>query len=366
MATIKDVARRAGVTAATVSYVVRGKDGVGEETRTRVLAAIDELGYRPNLIARGLVQRRTYTLALVLVAITNPFYPEVAEEVERIARERGYHLLLCHTHGEAAIGRGYLEGLLGRMVDGLLVMSGSLDVSDILAVVPRRVPVVLVLTEEDTPAPVLPSVGVDVRRAGELAARHLVELGHRRTAVIAHLPAHRHRLAGFRDTVLASGLDLPAASIHQGDSTAESGYRAAHDVLARAKRPTAIFATNDLMALGAMEATLDGGLRVPHDLSIVGLDDIMVGAHVRPSLTTVAMPKRALVAEATALLLRRIEDADEAAASAPHIASAPCMVPPYLVIRHSTGAPPHAPRPYRPPAASGKEGYPGHVVGADE
>ncbi len=342
MVTINDVARRAGVTAATVSYVVTGKDGVGDETRTRVQAAIEELGYRPNLVARGLVRRRTYTLALLLVTITNPFYAEVAAEIERIAREHGYHLVLCNTYHDAAIGRAYLDELAGRMVDGLLVMSGSLDVSDLLTVIPRVAPAVLVQTDGGAPAPTLPCVEVDVCCAGKLAACHLMELGHRRVAVIAQLPAHQPRLDGYHGALATAGLDLPAAAVREGDSTVESGYRAAGALLAHGSRPTAIFATNDLMALGAMEAALDGGLRVPHDVSIVGLDDIALGAHVRPALTTVAIPKRQLAMEATELLLRDI-------ARTGHDTTAPAsrVVHPYLVIRHSTAPPPRVRRPYR-------------------
>jgi len=340
MVTIKDVARHTGVTATAVSYVIRGKDGIGEETRTRVLAAIDALGYRPNLIARGLVQRRTDTLALAVSTLTNPFYPEIAEEVERVAREHGYHLLLCQTHGNAALGRLYVEGLLGRMIDGFLVMSGSLPGADLLAMVPRSLPLVLMLTDAEPPEGDVVSVGVDVRGAGELAARHLTELGHRRMAVIAHLPPHHRRLAGFREALATVGLGLPGDYVEEGDSTVQSGYRAAHRLLMSPQRPTAIFATNDLMALGAMEAALDGRLHVPRDLSIIGLDDIALGAHVRPSLTTVAMPKRALVQGAMELLLQRIKDEE--------VALAPRVVHPYTVIRHSTAAPSRTQRRYHP------------------
>ncbi len=345
MATINDVARRVGVTAATVSYVVTGKGAVGEKTRARVQAAIEELGYQPNLVARGLVRRRVYTLALVLVTITNPFYPEVAAEVERIAREHGYHLVLCNTYHDAAIGRAYLDDMAGRMVDGLLVMSGSLDMSDLLTIAPPVPPTVLVLTDAAVADLALPHVGVDVRRAGEQAARHLLDLGHRRVAVIAQLPAHHPRLDGYRDTLAASGLDLFPAFVREGESTAESGYHAASDLLGQADRPTAIFATNDLMALGAMEAALDGGLQVPRDLSIIGLDDIALGMHVRPALTTVAIPKRQLAMEATEMLLRDIE---RGRYDTPVPTSR--VVQPHLVIRHSTAAPPKVRRPCRPHA----------------
>lgn len=143
MATIYDAARRAGVTAATVSNVVTGKGKVGKETHARVLAALAEVDYRPNLLARGLARRRSLTLALLLPNIADPFYPPIALEVERIARERGYHLLLCNTHGDTELGRTRLESLSGRMVDGILTMAGDLDLGDGATVDERGLPLVL-------------------------------------------------------------------------------------------------------------------------------------------------------------------------------------------------------------------------------
>lgn len=336
MVTIYDVARHAAVTAATVSNVIRSKGSVGEETRARVLAAIEELGYRPNLVARGLARRRSYTLALLLPNIANPFYPEIALEVERIAGESGYHLLLCNTHYDPAVGRAHLEGLTGRWVDGLLAMAGGIELDDVLAAAERGMPVVLCNWEGDQRSSTLSTVDVDFGHGGALAARHLLELGHRRAAAIVHwteapnLP-HVRRLEGFRATVQAAGGALSDEYVRYGDSTMESGYRAAAALFALPAPPTAIFATNDLMALGALEAAIDHGLRVPADLSIVGFDDIVLGAHVRPTLTTIAIPKRELAMEATKLLLRFV---DGAADDQWHLA-----VRPYLVARQSTAAP---------------------------
>ncbi len=324
MPTVIDVARKALVTPGTVSNVITGKRPVSVGTRARVLAAMEELDYRPNLLARGLVQQRTQTIALLIPNITNPFYPEVAEEVERMVKAQGYHLfLVCHTL-DAAVERDHLDALIGRMVDGLLIVPGTANLAD----VKDRLPVVLLLSEESQSAESLPTVAIDFRHAGELAARHLLDLGHRRVAAVPELPFHASRLEGFRTTLAAAGVTLADECVRVGASTVESGYRAAADLLALPQRPTAVFATNDLMALGVMEAAADVGLRVPRDLSIVGLDDIMLGAHVRPSLTTIAVPKRQLAAEATDLLLRHIE---EGLRSPP-----PVVVRPHLVVRRST------------------------------
>ncbi len=331
MTTLDDVARHVGVTSATVSNVITGKGSVSENTRSRVFAAIEELGYQPNLVARSLARKKTFTLALVLLTIANPFYAEIAEEIERVARQHGYQLLLCNTHKDTTIGREHLKALSSRWVDGLLVMGGSLSVPDMLAAArrgQRGQPLVLSVPSEHEQNVALPVVDIDFHHAGELVARHLLELGHHRTAVIVEAPSHALRWEGFRTALATSGVALPTEYVKYGDSTMQSGYQGAEALLALPIRPTAIFATNDLMALGAVEAALDHGLRVPGDLSVVGLDDIMLGAHVRPPLTTVAIPKQELAKQAIELLLRYIDSAESEPVS--------LTVRPHLVIRHST------------------------------
>lgn len=340
MATIVDVARRAAVAPATVSNVIWGKRPVSAETSRRVRAAIEELGYRPNLVARGLVQQRTNTLGLLLQKLSNPFYTEVAQEVERIVRAAGYHLFLMSTGDDAAMDRTYLEALLGRQIDGLLVAAGSARLADVEAVVRGRVPSVVLAEEEGHPASSMPAIAIDFGHAGVLAARHLLDLGHRRLGVVPELPFHQDRLDGFCRALAAAGIEMPGGYVRGGASTVESGYAAAAALLDLPERPTAIFATNDLMALGALEAAADAGLRVPDDLSVVGLDDIMLASHVRPALTTVAVPKQRLAAEATELLLRLIEHAEQT--------STRRMLQPHLVIRRSTG---------RVPAPDGTRGH---------
>jgi len=336
-ATIYDVARRAGVTAATVSNVVRGKGSVGAQTRVRVERAIADLDYRPNLVARGLAHRRSSTLALLLPNIANPFYPEIALEVERIAGEQGYHLLLCNTRDDAVRGRAHLDSLSGHRVDGVLAMAGGVRLCDVRAVAARGLPVVLCNWVEVEHDPLFPGVDVDFRHGGELAARHLLDLGHRRVAVVVqetaagtHSPSHTCRLDGFRAALAACAVALRDDEVCFGDGTLESGYRAAQALIARPGRPTALFVTNDIMALGATEAALDAGLRVPGDLSVIGFDDIALGAHVRPTLTTIAIPKQELATKAMGILLRRIEG---------DAMPTRLTLLPHLVERRSTAAP---------------------------
>jgi len=342
MATIYDAARRAGVTAATVSYVVNGKRRVGEETRARVLAALEEVGYRPNLLARGLARRRISTVALLLPSIADSFYPEIALEVERVARERGYHLLLCNTRYDTRLGRTHLDSLSGHLVDGILAMAGGLDLDDVVIAHAHGVPVVLCNWCNRTDRhydDALPSVDIDVRGGGELVARHLLDLGHQRIGVImpkntADYPSHMYRLEGFRATLDRHGIALSKDCLECADATIEGGYRAAEHLIMLPNRPTAIFATADTMALGALQAAIDSGLRVPADLSLVGFDDIALGACVRPALTTIAIPKGDLASASIELLLRLVEGTGMAREPHPsHV-----TIHPSLVVRRSTAA----------------------------
>jgi DNA-binding LacI/PurR family transcriptional regulator len=331
MVTIYDIAKEAGVAKSTVANALTGKGKVSEATRQRVLQCAREMGYRPNVLARNLSQHKTLTIALVLPTIANPFYPEIIEAVEKFVREHEYQTLFCNTHGDFALGRQQMERLMSRWVDGYIIMGSSMDIADITRYFQQRVPIVLCDWQENESPVGIPQVSVDFYRAGQLAAEHLLALGHRHIAVIVEEPQQTLRLAGFRSVLQTSGVPLPPELIQRGDSTLESGYAAAKNLLARSEHPTAIFATTDWMALGAMEVILDEGLRVPQDISIIGLDDIVVSAHLRPPLTTIAVPKSQLAKEATELLLGQIDGNKDMAVLR--------LVEPYLVLRQSTTFP---------------------------
>ncbi len=308
MATIYDVAKASGVTAATVSNVITGKGAVSTATRARVEAAIASLGYQPNILARSLATRQTYTLGLMLPNIANPFYPEIALEVENTARQRGYSVFLCNTNNDESIGRAYLQQLAGRQVDGVIVMPGGTSLEDLAAATQGGLPIVLCNWEEQDELPALPMVGVDFFQAGCLAAQHLLGLGHQRFGVIADtaVPHTRHteRVAGFVATLAASGASWDPSLLSTADSSIVGGYAAAAALVRRIEPPTALFCTNDLMAIGALEAALAHAIAVPDQLSIIGVDDITISTYTHPPLTTVAIPKGQIAAEATALLLR--------------------------------------------------------------
>lgn len=330
MATISDVARRARVTTATVSNVITQRVAVSDKTRARVLKAIEELGYRPNLVARGLAQGKTSTLALVVPTISNPFFAEVAEEVERVADQHDYQLLLSMTHQSPQEGKRHLERMASRWVDGFIVMGMAADITDVLALKDASKEVVLCVWNRDPRAQSLPIVDIDFRLAGELATRHLLECGHRRIATIVEEPVQWTRRQGFETALAEAGLTAPPAYICQGDSSFESGYQGALALLALPEPPTAIFAGNDWMALGAIEAIASRGVSVPYDLAVVGVDDISLAAHAHPPLTTISIPKREMARTATELLLRHIQGTD-LPAEPPKI-----LVSPHLIVRQST------------------------------
>ncbi|MGZ6387916.1 MAG: LacI family DNA-binding transcriptional regulator [Ktedonobacterales bacterium] len=330
MTTISDVARRAKVTTATVSNVITQRVTVSAKTRARVLQAIEELGYRPNLVARGLAQGKTSTLALVVPTISNPFFAEVVEEVERVADRHDYQLLLSMTHQSPEEGRRHLERMASRWVDGFIVMGMAADIGDLLALTEGGKEVVLCVWNQDLRAQSLPIVDIDFRMAGELATRHLLECGHRRIATILEEPVQWTRRQGFETALADVGLTAPQEYICEGDSSFESGYQAALTLLALPEPPTAIFAGNDWMALGASEAIASKGLSVPRDLAVVGVDDISQAAHAHPPLTTISIPKLELARTATEMLLRRIRGTD--------VPEEPTkiLVSPHLIVRQST------------------------------
>jgi DNA-binding LacI/PurR family transcriptional regulator len=339
MATLNEVAHRAGVTPATVSNVLRHRGRVGEATRQRVLEAIEALGYRPHLSARALAEGRPPTIALMVSSIANPFYPEFALAVENALRRSGRFLIICNTDGDPQKGRAYLEQIAGTLSAGVLVMNANLDFADLRATVRRGAPVVLCMWERPLDPPGLPCVAVDFRLAGELAAQHLLTLGHRRIGAIVGSKVsgiHAARHDGFVAAMQAAGLDGAAAPVRYAPDTTQGGYAAASELLARHPDLTAIFATNDLPALGAMQAAADLGLDVPRELSVVGITDIQLARESRPALTTVAVATVEAAELAVELLTELVETPDPSTGADARV----CVVSaPRLVVRASTAAP---------------------------
>jgi LacI family transcriptional regulator len=279
----------AGVSTATVSRVLSGIGKASPETSHRVRAAASELGYRPSAIARSLKLRATRTLGLIVTDIENPFFPQLVRGAEDAARDAGYALLLCNASDDPDREAGYLDLLVDRRVDGLIIAAGSLPRRHAGWLARSPLPVVLVNTRAAGLR--LPSVVSANRAGGRLAVEHLLQLEHRRIGVLTAPPRHHDapdRLAGGRDAIAAAGLSGNPLVVVIGDAHVGGGERAAAELLTLAPDVTAIVAYNDLMAIGAMRTIRSLGRSVPRDVSVVGFDDIDLAAYVEPALTTIA------------------------------------------------------------------------------
>ncbi|MGW2597015.1 LacI family DNA-binding transcriptional regulator [Streptomyces klenkii] len=328
MANIKDVAERAGVSVATVSRVLNGRSPVAE-TRERVLAAVAELGYRPDAVARALRTARTRTLGLVISDLRNPFFTELADAVEQEARRLGYSLIIGNAGESTRQQDDHIRTLLDRRIDGLLVSSAGTGSAMLREAAGAGTP--LVLLDRTVPGVAAPCVRAEGRAALTELAAHLAALGRRRPAVIvapAGTPVGDERLELFRAALAAHGIALPPERVGASpDLRPEGGRQVMRRLLDLAEPPDAVLATDNLMALGALDEVRARGLRVPSDVALVAFDDVAWFAHLDPPLTAVAQPTRALGEAAVHTLLERIEGRE-----APSV-----LLPARLVPRRSCG-----------------------------
>ncbi len=335
-ATIRDVARRAKVSVATVSRVVNpSTHSVTPATRRRVLAAVQELAYHPNVIAQSLKNRASRTVALIVPDISNPFFPAIARGIEDTARQRGYAVLLCNTYEDLAREHAYLQLLRKRWVDGLIFATVGSNTRHLRALREEGLPVVLVA--RDVGGITIDAVLVDNLRGAYDATTHLARLGHRGIAHItgpASLRVARDRRRGYEQALSEAGLPGDETLIVAGDFTADGGRAAMVTLLDRGRQFSAVVAANDLMAIGAMEALRAVGRRIPEDVAVVGFDDITFASLVSPALSTVAQPKYRMGQLAMERLL------DLMAGASP--AGRRIVLEPRLIVRESCGARRHA------------------------
>lgn len=291
MASIKDVASRAGVSVATVSRVLNDHPAVREDTRSRVLTAVAELGYRPNAVARSLRTHHTRTLGLVISDVLNPFFTELARAVEDAARACGYSVIIGNADERPALQEHHVRTLLERRIDGLLVSPTDGGNEAIREAVAAGTPVVFVdrwIRGLDVPV-----VHADGRGAVHELVAHLYRLGHRRLAIIGgpcETTTGDERVAAFRAALDAHGLPLPPEYTGQGDFQTESGRRETAAFLDLPEPPEVVFAADNLMALGAMDEIRRRGLRVPDDVALAAFDDIPWFLHTDPPVTAIAQP----------------------------------------------------------------------------
>jgi len=285
--TIRDVAREAGVSVATVSRVLNDSGPVRESTRQRVREAARRLHFSPNTTARSLSTSQTKTLGVLLPDVYGEFFSEIMRGIDQQARRRGFHVLLSGAHNEAAEVEAAVHAMRGR-VDGLILMAAELDPEVLERSLPDRVPVVLINADHD--ASRFNTINVDNYGGAAAMTRHLLGLGHREIRLICGSASNRdatERRRGFEDTLWRAGITPRPEWILPGDFTEASGYAATEQLLREVPRPTAIFAANDSMAVGALSAARSAGLRVPEDVAVVGFDDVPIARYVNPALTTV-------------------------------------------------------------------------------
>lgn len=330
-ATIADVAARAGVSTATVSRVLTGVGQARPETRARVLEAARALGYRPSEIARSLKRRSTQTIGLIITDIENPYFPQLVRAVEDAARAEGYSVLLCNAADDPEREAGYLELLVDRRVDGLIIAATSLGERHGTWLTAPPIPVVLVNTA--APGVGVPAITSDNVLGGRLVAEHLLGLGHRRFGYLMPPPRNVDavdRFGGVRAALSGAGCPPDALTVCDGEAHVRGGESATHALLGRVPETTAIVAYNDLMAIGALRAVRSRRIRVPADVSVVGFDDVAVAAYVDPPLTTVTQRTDEMGRWAVARLTRDPEVRP----------SAPVRLPVDLQVRESSGPPP--------------------------
>ena len=330
MASIKDVASKAGVSVATVSRVLNNNPRVKSPARARILAAIDQLGYQPSGIARNMRSQSVRVIGLVISDIQNPFFTTLVRAVEDVAYENQYTVLLCNSDEDLQKEQLYIDVLSRERVAGAIIVPTGKDAFTPL--LNARVPVVMVdriVADRVADAVVLDNV------AGAFAAtKHLIELGHRRIGLVGaptSVSVGRERQRGYEKALRASKLKLDPNLICIGNFKEQGGYQAARALLERDPRPTAIFAVNNLMTLGACQAIAEKRLRIPKDISVIGFDDMPWFALLTPPLTAVRQPTYEIGVQAARLLFARMQDSTRAVETR--------VLKPELIVRGSTASP---------------------------
>jgi DNA-binding LacI/PurR family transcriptional regulator len=331
--TLAEIATAAGVSIATVSRVISGNGHpVKDATRQRILSLATSMGYEPNLIARGLRKQQTCMIGVIVDRISSPFAAATVQGLQDRLKLEGYSTSMVNANRDAGTVFEAIKDFNRRRVDGIILLNSWLHpYNDMVLSALERKPFVLInrIVDEVRYKCVAPGD----RLGAQMAVTHLANLGHQRIGYINGLAdwlEAQNRLAGYRDVVSERGLDVDPALVQQGDWGVESGYEATRALLALNSPPTAIFASNDLMALGVIYAVQDAGMHVPQDMAVVGYDDRDFALWVRPSLTTICMPSYEMGQAAATLLFNQIaENSDPIDAT---------HIPGQLIVRQSCGA----------------------------
>jgi DNA-binding LacI/PurR family transcriptional regulator len=330
---ITAVAKRAGVSTATVSRVMNGTANVSPETAKRVREAVEALNFYPDTNARALGSGRSGLYGLIISDITNPYFPELVKAFEDIAVEHGQDVLIANTDYDPKRMETCVVRMLQRKVDGVAIMTSEMEERLIRTFGQRQIPTVFM----DTAARGAPSVNINYAAGIAEAMQHLFALGHREIAFISGplgLNSARVRAQAFQKALREHGIKVRPAWMQEGDHRVEGGHQAMLRILKSGTLPTAVLGSNDLTAIGAMGAIHESGMRVPEDISVVGFDDIELSAYTMPALTTLHVPRRELAAMAFRRLFRGRDEKAEKSSSRNHRH----VIQPKLLVRRSTGA----------------------------
>lgn len=330
MATIQDVAQKAGVAPITVSRVLNNSGYVSKKTRERVEVAAKELRYVPNSLASSLRSNRTNILALLLADISNPFWTTVARGVEDAANQEGYSVILCNTDEKENKQEEYIEVLLRKRVDGFLLVPTSASTESIQAIQQQKTPIVLL--DRSVPELTVDTVRGDTFGSAYRLAEHLLQLGHRRIAILAgprHISTSIERVEAVRQALCDANVELDRQLVCYGEYAIDSGYAMAHQMIQH--RPTAIVAGNNFIAIGLGNLLHERKIHVPQEISVVCFDDVPVSWASQPFLTVAVQPAYEMGRYATELLLKRIGQKEESPAQE-------IKLPVEIIVRHSTQA----------------------------
>lgn len=332
MPTIQDVARLAGVSPITVSRVLNRSGYASDATRTRVEAAVAELGYVPNTLARGLRSKRTNTLALVMTDITNPYFTLIARGVEDTASNSGYTVIFCNTDESEAEEKKYLNILVQKQVDGILLVPACSNPQSLTFLRSNEIP--FVLLDRSVPGTRADLIQCDSEQGAYNLTRHLIELGHKRIVTITgprEVSTSQDRAAGYQRAMKEAGL-ADMVQVYYGFFTQDSGYKLTSQALTLHPRPTAILGANNFITIGILKALKDANFSIPQDISVVGFDDLPASLIVDPFLTVAAQPAYEMGSQATELLLKRI------VGKLPD-SSQKIILPTEMILRRSSGRP---------------------------
>lgn len=310
---IKEIAKKAGVSVATVSRVMNHPDHVAPSTKDKIEAVMKEYGYTPNWFARGLNFNRTNTIGLLIPNILNPGYMEIVKGAEDVAHQKGYMTLLCNVENDLNKEKKYIDALINRKIDGILLISPMLDGQGVMEIVEQGVPVVIIGENKEMPD-TIPMVRIDCENAAYKAVKHMLDIGYQDIAIVYGATPEQEnlrKLQGYQQALQEYGIEEKESYILDVANNIHGGYIAGKKMIDLEPRPRAIFTSSDLIAIGAMDAMKDFGIKVPEEIAVIGFDNIEIANLIEPKLTTIAKPLHKMGVIGARLLFDIMESSEE-------------------------------------------------------